>query len=138
MPKGASDLKTFNLGVTYFVEVNGEFGGPYSDTRHKFLEIESDHLFAFVGPFMRGPLIHSQLINYMAIFALGGREAKILESDDVKVDMTDFHDITLFWEAHQLIETKRTTTSAGKHATFSELTPKGQKKLLSLRMSIVS
>ena len=136
MPNDFEENKNFNCNIKYYVSKPSSYGGSQSRQQNKLLVLASDDVFAFVGPNMRGNLIHSSLRNKIAIFALGGVANKILKPSSVEIDESDFHDILLHWEAMGLIETARLKTTTGRNADFSKLTEQGLKRVFELRITV--
>lgn len=138
LPEKLSGSQSLVLSVTYYKEMVGDLGFTYPEAYNRNVTVESDDLFAFDAPNMRGPLIHSKLKNRMAIYCMGGGESKIYKADSLTLDDQGFHQVIILWEAQGLIRTMRQKTSASKSADFSELTEYGEHAMLEYRLKQIS
>ncbi|MDD9723475.1 DUF4062 domain-containing protein [Sulfitobacter sp. PR48] len=136
LPEKFEVERDFNLDVLHFEMVHDEYGNEWASEKTSQILVASSKVFAFVAPSMRGPLIHRELSRKIAVFALGGKESRIVEVQNVKIEEGDFHDILLHWEALGLVKTFREKTSKGNNDDFSEITDAGNRKMLSDRIGL--
>lgn len=136
IPPSFEKNRDFSISVTAFHMVPSEIVGMVSQPYQSEIKVNSNDLFAFVAPNMRGPLIHQELNRKIAIFALGGKESDIRSSNRVRVDEDNFHDVLLHWEATGLITSEHLKTEKGKNADFSAITTIGTQVMLNARLGL--
>ena len=136
LPEGFEVERNFDLDVRHYENVRDEYGNEWTNEKTSRVLVSSSDLFAFVSPSMRGALIHRELNRKIAVFALGGKEGRILEVQDIKIEEGDFHDVLLHWEALGLVKTFREKTVKGNNADFSEITVAGKTEMLTARLGL--
>jgi len=124
----------YDIRGTKTQPVRTEYGDVYGAPSVWSTKESLKKIFSFVGPNMRGDLIHSALNNRIGIAVQTGPESSLFEPEYIKVDADDFNSILLQLEALGLIETSRTKTAAKNNADYSRLTAKGINYLMRLRV----